>query len=263
MHFDVLTLFPAMFAPLDLSIVGRAQAAGLVSITLHDIRQAATDRHRTVDDGPFGGGAGMIFKPEVTWQALAAVLGVDASDPQAPPRLPDPHPPVIYLSPTGEVLTQRLAAELAQQPRLVLLCGHYEGIDERLREHVVDREVSIGDYVLTSGELAAMVLIDAVARLQPGVLADESPLDESHSDGLLEYPHYTRPATWRGLPIPEMLLSGHHANIARWRHEQRLLRTLRQRPDLLARAVLSERDRAWLRAQGWAGPGSEPPKRER
>ncbi|MBA3947713.1 MAG: tRNA (guanosine(37)-N1)-methyltransferase TrmD [Herpetosiphonaceae bacterium] len=251
MQFDILTIFPQMFAPLQMSILGRAQATGLLTVNVHDIRAAARDRHHTVDDAPFGGGAGMVFKPEVIWQALAAVLDTDAGDEETPPALPDPHPPVIYLSPTGEVLTQQLASELAREPRLVLICGHYEGIDERLREHVVDREISIGDYVLTGGELAAMVLVDAVARLQPGVLAAASPLDESHSDGLLEYPHYTRPATWRGLGVPPVLMSGHHAQIARWRHEQRLLRTLRHRADLLGRAPLSDRDRTFLRTAGW------------
>ena len=254
MHFDILTIFPAMFAPLELSILGRAQQDGLLSLTLHDIRAFAKDRHHSVDDAPFGGGAGRVFKPEVLWQCLAAVLGVDAGNADTPPALPDPHPLVVYLSPTGRVLTHALAAELAQQPRLVLLCGHYEGIDERIREHCVDMEVSIGDYVLTGGELAAMVLVDAVARLQPGVLAEASPLDESHSDGLLEYPHYTRPASWRGLAVPPILLSGHHANVVRWRREQRLLRTQRHRPDLLSHAALTAEDRALLN-------GEEPPRR--
>lgn len=251
MHFDILTIFPDMFAPLQMSILGRAQAAGLLSVRLHDIRAYATDRHHSVDDAPFGGGAGMVFKPEVTWRALADVLHIEVGEPDQPPVLPPDHPPIIYMSPTGEVLTQRLAMGLAQNPRLILVCGHYEGIDERLREHVVDREISIGDYVLTGGEMPAMVLVDAVARLQPGVLADESPLEESHSDGLLEYPHYTRPASWRGIAIPPILVSGHHANVARWRHEQRLLRTLRYRPDLLLQAQLTAKDREFLRAQGW------------
>ncbi|GAC1363907.1 MAG: tRNA (guanosine(37)-N1)-methyltransferase TrmD [Herpetosiphon sp.] len=251
MHFDILTLFPEMFAPLEQSILGRAQRAGLFSVTLHDIRAAATDRHHTVDDAPFGGGAGMVFKPEVVWRALAEVLGVDDVRLDQAPVLPEPHPPVIYLSPAGKVLTHELARQLATQPRLVLLCGHYEGIDERLREHVIDHEVSIGDYVLTGGELPAMVLVDAVVRLQPGVLASESPLDESHAGGLLEYPQYTRPAVWRGLAVPAVLLSGHHAQVARWRHEQRLLVTLSQRPDLLEQAEMSEQDREFLKAAGW------------
>lgn len=255
MRFDILTLFPAMFTgPFTESILKRAQQAGLLEIVLHDIRSYAADRHKTTDDYPFGGGAGMVMKPEVLYQALADVLGYgDQVRAESTTRVPFPpdHPPVLLMSPAGEPFTQRMAEELAQYRRLVLVCGHYEGIDERVRECCVDREVSIGDYVLTGGELAAMVIVDAVARLRPGVLADESTAEESHSDHLLEYPHYTRPATWRGHAIPEVLLSGHHANVARWRRQQRLLRTLRRRPDLLHKAVLSEQDREYLRLHGW------------
>ncbi len=255
MRFDILTLFPGMFTgPFGESILKRAQQAGLLEIALHDIRAYASDRHKSTDDYPFGGGAGMVMKPEVLYRALAHVLGFgEAVQSGAEELLPLPveHPPVLLMSPAGEPFTQRMAEELAQQPRLILICGHYEGIDERVRECCVDSEVSIGDYVLTGGELAAMVIVDAVARLKPGVLAAASTEEESHSDYLLEYPQYTRPATWRGQPIPAILTSGHHANVARWRHEQRLLRTLQRRPDLLQKAVLSPRDREYLRLQGW------------
>ena len=257
-QFDILTLFPGMFTgPFTESILKRAQDAGLLTINLHNIRDYATDRHKSVDDYPFGGGAGMVFRPDVVHAALAAVLapfpperraeesGV-AAGPDAPSR-----PPVIFLSPDGEVLTQHIAHELASFPRLVLLCGHYEGVDERVRAACVDREISIGDYVLTGGELAAMVLVDAVARLRPGVLAAASTAEESHADGLLEYPQYTRPAAWHGQGVPDVLVSGHHARVAAWRHEQRLLRTLQRRPDLLDSARLSDADRRFLARHGW------------
>ncbi|HEX6289165.1 MAG TPA: tRNA (guanosine(37)-N1)-methyltransferase TrmD [Herpetosiphonaceae bacterium] len=255
MRFDILTLFPAMFTgPLTESILKRAQQAGQLEVVLHDIRRYAVDRHKSADDYPFGGGAGMVMKPEVVYQAIADVLGYgEQARAERDVLIPPPdHAPVISMSPAGERFTQRIAEELAHYPRLVLVCGHYEGIDERVRECCIDRELSIGDYVLTGGELAAMVIVDAVARLQPGVLAAASTAEESHSDHLLEYPHYTRPAVWRGQPIPEVLLSGHHANVARWRHEQRLLRTLQRRPDLLEHARLSDRDREYLQQHGWS-----------
>jgi tRNA (guanine37-N1)-methyltransferase len=255
MHFDILTLFPAMFTgPLTESILKRAQQAGLIDITLRDMRLYAADRHKSADDYPFGGGAGMVLKPEVVYLALMDALGlldVAQANPDTLVPLPGERPPVILMSPAGEVFTQRVAEELAQHPRLILVCGHYEGIDERVRAACIDRELSIGDYVLTGGELAAMVVVDAVSRLVPNVLTASSTLEESHSDNLLEYPHYTRPAHWRGEPIPNVLLSGHHANIDRWRHEQRLLRTLARRPDLLQRAALSPRDQAFLQQHGW------------
>ncbi len=255
MRFDILTLFPNMFTgPLTESILKRAQQAGLLEVVLRDMRAYAADRHKSADDYPFGGGAGMVMKPEVVYLAIADTLGFlheALAHPDVLIRPPDPHPPVILLSPAGEPFGQQMAEQLAREPRLVLICGHYEGVDERVRECCIDREVSIGDYVLTGGELAAMVLVDAVSRLQPGVLAEESTAEESHSDGLLEYPHYTRPAVWREQAVPPILLSGHHAKVAAWRHEQRLLRTLQRRPDLLRKAHLSEYDREFLRAHGW------------
>lgn len=224
MRVDVLTLFPEAFAgPLDVSIIKRAREAGLLDLRLHDIREHATDRHRTVDDQPFGGGHGMVMKVDVLDAALQATQS--ASEPPGQ---------VIYLSPQGELLNDALVRELAAHPRLVLVSGRYEGVDERFVEHCVDREVSIGDYILTGGELPAMVLIEAVARHLPGALGDDaSPREESFADGLLEHPQYTRPAEYRGWNVPEVLLSGHHAEIEKWKEEQRLQRTRRRRPDLL------------------------------
>jgi len=265
MRFDILTLFPGMFrGPLTESILKRAQDAGKLEIVLHDIRAYAEDRHRSADDYPFGGGAGMVMKPEVLYRAIADVLGfLEQADAQRDVIVPPPaeRPKVLLMSPAGEPFSQRMAEQLAAEPRLVLLCGHYEGIDERVRECCIDQEISIGDYVLTGGELAAMVILDAVARLLPGVLAAASTQEESHSDSLLEYPHYTRPASWRGRDVPAVLIGGHHAKVAQWRREQRLLRTLERRPELLAHAELSERERALLLQHGWdqhgAGRGAE------
>ena len=202
----------------------------------------------------------MVFRADVVYAALCAVLAPLPAEKYASLEadgddvtLSADRPPVIFLSPDGEVLSHQLAQELAAYPRLVLVCGHYEGVDERVRECCFDRDISIGDYVLTGGELAAMVVVDAVARLQPGVLAGESTAEESHADGLLEYPHWTRPAVWREQPVPDVLTSGHHARVRTWRHQQRLLRTLQRRPDLLDRATLSEADQCFLRDQGWNG----------
>lgn len=251
MRFDILTLFPAMFqGPLTESILKRAQQAGRIEIHLHDIRQWTTDRHRTADDTPYGGGAGMVMKAEPLAAAIRAV------------RATDDRPGVtILLTPDGELLTQQIVRELATLPRLLLVCGHYEGIDERVRETLIDRELSVGDYVLTGGELAAMVVVDAVARLVPGVIDSESIVEESHSDFLLEYPHYTRPAVWEGRAVPPVLLSGHHGEIARWRRAERLRRTLARRPDLLARAaaagVLTKADLALLAELGWRPEASD------
>lgn len=249
MIFDILTLFPGMFAgPLTESILKRAQEAGLIQVRLHNIRDWATDRHRTTDDAPYGGGPGMVMKAEPLAACIRAVLAL-------PPEAATP-PPVILLTPDGEVFTQAMAQELAALERLVLVCGRYEGIDERVREALITRELSIGDYVLTGGELAAMVVVDAVARLVPGVIDTESLAEESHSDGLLEYPHYTRPPVWEGRPVPPVLVSGHHGEVAKWRRRERLRRTLLRRPDLLERACAAGRltpdDLAWLAELGWA-----------
>lgn len=224
MRIDVLTLFPAMFAgPLDESIIKRARDQGLLQLRLHSLRDWTHDRHRTVDDRPFGGGPGMLLKPEPIFEAVESL------------RMPDSR--VILLSPAGRLLTQAVAHELAGVPHLILLCGSYEGVDERVREFLVDDDLSIGDYVLTNGALPAMVLIDVVTRLLPGVLGDDaSSRDESFSTGGLEYPQYTRPAEFRGLKVPEVLVSGHHAAIAQWRARQAWLRTLQRRPDLAAKA---------------------------
>ena len=221
MKIDVLTLFPAMFAgPLDESIVQRARKTGALKLSVHNLRDYTHDRHKTVDDRPFGGGPGMLLKPEPVFEAVEALSGEKTR--------------VILLSPGGRKFEQAIARELAQQEELLLICGSYEGFDERIREQLADDELSIGDYVLTNGALPAMVVIDAVTRLLPGVLGDdESSRDESFSADLLEYPHYTRPAEFRGMKVPEVLLSGNHAEIARWRAEQARQRTKERRPDLL------------------------------
>ncbi len=221
MKIDVLTLFPEMFAgPLDVSIVQRARKTGLLNLRVHNLRDWTHDRHKTVDDRPFGGSAGMVLKPEPLFEAVES-LGNEQTK-------------VILLTPAGRPFSQAIARELAQDEHLLFICGSYEGVDERVRETLVDDELSIGDYVLTNGGLPAMVIIDAVTRLLPGALGDdESAKDESFSHGLLEYPHYTRPAEFRGMKVPDVLLSGHHAEIDKWRAEQARLRTAQQRPDLL------------------------------
>ena len=221
MKIDVLTLFPGMFAgPLDESIIKRARDAGLLDLKLHQLRDWTHDRHKTVDDRPFGGGPGMLLKPEPIFEAVESLSRENTR--------------VILLSPSGRKFDQSIARELAQQEHLLFVTGHYEGFDERIREALADDELSIGDYVLTNGALPAMVVIDAVARLLPGALGDDtSSHDESFSHGLLEYPQYTRPADFRGMKVPEMLLSGNHAEIAKWRAEQAQQRTKAQRPDLL------------------------------
>jgi tRNA (guanine37-N1)-methyltransferase len=227
---DVLTLFPGMFAgPLDESIIKRARDAGLLDLQLHQLRDWTHDRHKTVDDRPFGGGPGMLLKPEPIFEAVESLV--------------DEKSHVILLTPTGRPFNQRIAREAAESSHLVLVCGSYEGFDERVREHLADDELSIGDYVLTNGALLAMVIIDAVTRLLPGVLGDDaSAQEESFSQGLLEYPHYTRPAEFRGWKVPDVLLSGNHADIARWRREQALLRTKQKRPDLYPGDVGSSRE---------------------
>jgi tRNA (guanine37-N1)-methyltransferase len=236
MRFDVFTLFPEVFEPyLQTSILQRARQRGLLEVALYNIRDWTSDRHHVTDDEPYGGGGGMVMKPEPIFAAVEGVLG-------SPPSCP-----LVLLTPQGRVFTQVVAYELAAIPRLGLLCGRYEGVDERVRQHLVSDEISIGDYVLTGGELPALVLIDAVARLLPGVLGDpDGALDDSHASGLLEYPQYTRPPDFRGLNVPEVLVSGDHARVERWRREQALLRTKQRRPDLLAKAELSEADRKFL-----------------
>ena len=236
MQFEIFTLFPEIFAPyLESSILQRARQRGLLEVNLYNIRDWTYDRHHVTDDEPYGGGGGMVMKPEPIFAAVEGVLG-------APPACP-----VILLTPQGRLFTHAVAQEMARQPRIALLSGRYEGVDERVRQHLVSDEISIGDFVLTGGELPALVVVDAVARFLPGVLGDpEGAWDDSHASGLLEYPHYTRPPEFRGWGVPEILLSGDHARIARWRREQALLRTRQRRPDLLETAELSKADRKFL-----------------
>lgn len=238
MRFDIFTLFPEMFAGVfDESILKRAREAGLLQIGLHDIRDATTDKHHVTDDYTYAGGGGMVMKPEPIFAAVEAVLG-------APPQVP-----VILLSPQGRVFDQRIAYELAQHPRLALICGHYEGVDERVREHLATDEISIGDYVLTGGEIPAMIIVDAVARLIPGVLGDPAaPRKDSHATGLLEGPQYTRPAEFRGWRVPDILLSGNHALVEKWRRRESLRRTLERRPDLLEKIDLTDEEREYLQS---------------
>jgi tRNA (guanine37-N1)-methyltransferase len=235
MRIHILSLFPAMFSgPFSESIVKRAVEQGLVEISIHNIRDYTSDKHHVVDDSPYGGGPGMVLKPEPIFEAVEAVRG-------------DAGVPVILLTPQGRPFSHRVAGELAKNDEMVLVCGHYEGVDERVREHLVTDEISIGDYVLSGGEMAAMVVVDAVVRQLPGALGSgESVEDDSHAKGLLEYPQYTRPLSFRKWEVPQVLLSGNHAKIARWRREQSLRRTLKRRPDLLQQAELSERDKKLL-----------------
>ena len=237
MRIHIFTLFPEMFpGPLDQSILGRARSNGLLDVRLHNIRDHAHGPHRAVDDYPYGGGPGMVLKPEPIFEAVESVL-----------RSTSPGFPLILLTPQGDLFTQAMAQRLATQPVLVLLCGHYQGVDERVRQHLATQELSIGDYVLTGGEIAAMVVVDAVARLLPGALgSEEAPAADSHASGLLQHPHYTRPPEFRGLTVPELLQSGNHQEIARWRREQSLRRTWQRRPDLLQRASLSQEERRFL-----------------
>ncbi|GAM11427.1 tRNA (guanine-N(1)-)-methyltransferase [Geobacter sp. OR-1] len=233
MKFDLLTLFPDMIAgPLSNSIIGRGIERGLIELNLWNIRDYAVDRHRTVDDSPYGGGAGMVMKVEPLYSCIEAV------------KAERPDARVILTSPRGVPFSQEMAQELAGLTELIIVCGRYEGVDERVTELCIDQEVSIGDFVLTGGELAAMVVVDAVGRLLPGVLGcDDSALDESFSDGLLEYPQYTRPPEFHGLTVPEVLLSGNHAEIAKWRRQQAILRTAAARPELLANVQLTPAER--------------------
>jgi tRNA (guanine37-N1)-methyltransferase len=245
---DILTIFPEMLrSPLEHSILKRAREAGRLDVRLINIRDFSTDKHRTTDDIPYGGGAGMVMKPEPIFRAVEQIAaGAESAGPGR----------IILMTPQGEPFTQERARELSQEDHLVLLCGRYEGVDERVREHLVTDELSIGDYVLTGGELPALVVLDAVARLIPGVLGDEdSPQYDSFTDDLLEYPQYTRPADFRGWTVPDVLLSGHHEEVARWRQRQSLLRTLLRRPDLFRRHKLTEEDLTLL--------GLERPRRQK
>lgn len=277
MRIDVLTLFPAMFEGVfSSSILGKAREKGLVSLQTINFRDYANNKHNTVDDYPYGGGGGMVLKAEPIFAAVEALLTERAEDATNQSEAEETaavrqiesaekdaaegsgeqaaavskNPRIILMCPQGEPFTQRKAEELSQESHLIFICGHYEGYDERIREHLVTDELSIGDYVLTGGELPAMVVIDSVTRLLPGVLGNEtSAVTDSFSTGLLEYPHYTRPETFRDWAVPEVLLSGHHSNIAKWRREQSLLRTWQKRPELLEKAELTEKEKRWLQSQ--------------
>ena len=250
MHIDILTLFPAMFTGyLNESILKRAQEANHLTIHLHNIRDYATGKHRVTDEPPYGGGGGMVLKPEPIFRAVEDVLQMgEEREARGEGRKLAPRPsPIILMSPQGRPFTQQVATELAQHEHLILLCGRYEGVDERVRQHLVTDEISIGDFVLTGGELAAMVIVDAITRLIPDVLGAEGAANnDSFATGLLEGPHYTHPATFRDWSVPDMLRSGHAANIVRWRREQALRRTWQRRPDLLETAVLTEEDKWFL-----------------
>ena len=237
MRIDILTLFPEMCeAVLSSSIIGRARESMLVEIHCHNIRDYTADKHGRVDDAPYGGGMGMIMGVQPIYDCYETLFGKSEQKPH-----------VIYMSPKGKTFNQKRACELSQKEHIVLLCGHYEGIDERVLEEIVDEEISIGDYVLTGGEMAAVVVTDAVCRMLPGVLSDDICFqDESHFAGLLEYPQYTRPAEWRGKKVPDVLLSGHHANIEKWRREQAIYTTYKKRPEMLKDANLSEKEKEYI-----------------
>jgi tRNA (guanine37-N1)-methyltransferase len=265
MKFEIITIFPDFFrGPLDYGIVRRAREAGLIEIAIHDLRAFAHDRHRTVDDRPFGGGEGMVLKPEPIFECLES-LGIAPREERVSGRARES---VVLLSPQGQLFTQMLAQELVGRERMVLICGRYEGVDERVSEHLADREISVGDFVLSGGELGAAIIVDTVTRLVPGALgnaassqqesftagaanaparaAGEPPSSTCGSGGLLDYPHYTRPADFRGMPVPEVLVNGNHEEIRKWRRRSALRKTLRNRPDLLEPAVLSQEDRKLL-----------------
>ena len=235
-RFDVLSIFPEMFhSPLNFSLLKKAQEKGLIEIDLHDIRDWAEDKHNMTDDAPYGGGCGMVMKVEPVERALAAVKRADVQS------------LVLLMTPQGETFNQKIATRLAEEKHIIMICGRYEGVDERIREHLADREISIGDYILTGGELSALVVIDAVSRLIPGVLGnDASAATESFSQGLLEYPQYTRPADYKGWRVPDVLVSGNHAQIERWQRIEAIKRTWLRRPDLLEKIELSEEDKTNL-----------------
>ena len=245
MQFEVFTLLPEVFPSyLETSILKRASERGLIKVNIHNIRDYTHDKHHVTDDTPYGGGGGMVMKPEPVFEAIEKVLDINPLP--TPPTVGDSIP-IILLTPQGRVFNQSIAKELSSHPRIALICGRYEGIDERIRQHLVTDEISIGDYVLTGGEIPALILIDAIARLLPDVLGDPTGAeDDSHAMGLLEYPHYTRPPEFRGNKVPDVLLSGDHAKIDKWRREQALERTFRKRPDMLEKAELSESDKKFI-----------------
>jgi tRNA (guanine37-N1)-methyltransferase len=248
MRFDLLTIFPEFFAgPFDFGIVKRARQQGLIEVNVHNLRSFTTDKHQVTDDRPFGGGDGMVLKPEPIFRAVETLLGEGGGE--AVGESPDgKRAAVVLLSPQGRLFTQAAAERFAREcSRMILICGRYEGVDERVNEALVTDEVSVGDYVLTGGELPAMVIVDAVTRLLPDALGSEtSALHDSFSDGLLDCPHYTRPAEFRGLRVPDVLLGGHHAEVARWRRRRAILKTLKTRPDLLQHAKLTDDERRWI-----------------
>jgi tRNA (guanine37-N1)-methyltransferase len=246
MRFDIFTLFPEIFAGVfDASILERARAAGLIQVVIHNIRDYTSDKHHVTDDYSYGGGGGMVMKPEPIVSAVEGALNIKGAEHDYP---------IILLSPQGRLFTQAVAKEFARWSRLALICGHYEGVDERVRDLVGADEISIGDYVLTGGEIPAMVIVDAVARYIPGVVGHpNAPHQDSHATGLLEQPQYTRPVEFRGLGVPGILLSGDHGEVAQWRRRESLRRTLERRPDLLSRAELTEEDKEFLRELGWTG----------
>lgn len=255
MQFEVFTLLPEAFSSyIDTSILKRAQERGLIKINIHNIRDYTYDKHHVTDDTPYGGGGGMVMKPEPVFEAVESVLGINKNaqaavlgDASQPSGRPDSETPIILLTPQGRVFNQSIAKELSAHPRIALICGRYEGIDERIRENLVTDEISVGDYVLTGGEIPALLVIDAVSRLLPNVLGDPTGAeDDSHAIGLLEYPHYTRPPEFRGNKVPDVLLSGDHAKIDKWRREQALERTFIKRPDMLETANLSEEDKKFI-----------------
>ncbi len=237
MRFDILTIFPEMFTPLSQSIIGKAQEEGVVEIHIHNLRDFSKDPHKTVDDYPYGGGAGMVFKIEPLYKALKYLKTISPLSPK-----------MISMSPQGRVFSQEVAVELAEYERIIVICGHYEGIDERIYDFFPIEEISIGDYILTGGEIPAMVMVDAVSRMVPKVLGNKDSLEwESFNRGLLDYPHYTRPKEFKGKKVPEVLLSGNHQEIEKWRKVQSIIRTLIRRPDLLKSAKLSDKEREILR----------------
>lgn len=233
MKFDILTLFPEMFEPIKTSIIGKATEKGIIDINLINIRDFSEDKHNKVDDTPYGGGAGMVMKPDVVYSAYNSIKAEDAK--------------VIYMSPQGKKLNQKKVEELSKENHLIILCGHYEGIDQRVLDKIVDEEISIGDYVLTGGEIPAMVMIDAISRYVDGVISGESISEESFSNGLLEYPQYTRPEIFMGEKVPDVLLSGHHENINKWRRQESLKNTLKKRPELLDDIELTEKEKIYIK----------------